>query len=415
MSKSPKLQMVLAVSVCALVPLVAQTAPAPTPLPEGPGKALVEQVCTQCHNVNQIRNSSGYTKEHWQELIGNMADLNGSPKQRDEIVNYLATNFPPNQKRAPKAAAGDLKISVQAWKVPKLGQRSRDPIETPDGMIWWAGQFGNVVGRLDPRTGQMREFELPMGARPHSIISDAQGNVWYMGNANGTIGRIDGKTFEIKVYPMPDPMAKDPHSAVFDQKGTLFFTLQNSQMVGRLIPASGEVKLVKVPTPDSNPYGIKVDAQGQLWVACAESNCILKMDPNTLAIREFKLPKPGTTIRRLDIASDGTIWYTNSALGFIGRMNPNTGETREWASPSGPTAHPYGLKVVNDVVWYNESGQRPDMLVRFDPKTEKFQSWPIASGNVYSGIVRNMGQTKNGDLLIHQSATNRIMRVSVAK
>jgi virginiamycin B lyase len=68
---------------------------------------------------------------------------------------------------------------------------------------------------------------------------------------------------------------------------------------------------------------------------------------------------------------------------------------------------------VNDVIWYNESGKRPDMLVRFDPKTEKFQSWPIKSGNIYAGIVRHMRATHDGDLLIHQSATNHIMRVSI--
>jgi virginiamycin B lyase len=405
--------MVLAVSVSALIPLAAQTAPAPQ-MPDGPGKQLVETVCTQCHNLNQIRNSSGYTKEHWAELISNMADLNGSPQQRDQIVNYLATNFPPNQKRAPKPVAGDLKINVQAWKVPTLGQRSRDPVMTPDGMIWWTGQYGNLVGRINPQTGEMKEIQLPAGTRPHSITPDAQGNVWYMGNANGTIGRIDGKSHEIKVYQMPDPMAKDPHTAEFDRNGTMFFSVQNAQMVGRLVPSTGEVKLVKVPAPDKNPYGVKIGPDGAAWYGCSESNCILRLDPATLELKEFNLPM-GSTVRRLAFTSDGTLWYGNSGLGTVGRMDIKTGATREIPSPSGPNSDPYGFEVINDVIWYNESGTRPDMLVRFDPKTEKFQSWPIASGNVYSGIVRHMRGTPNGDLLIHQSATNRIMRVSVAK
>src|SRR3546814_14114831 len=54
---------------------------------------------------------------------------------------------------------------------------------------------------------------------------------------------------------------------------------------------------------------------------------------------------------------------------------------------------------------------RPDMLVRFDPATESFQSWPIPSGGVYAGIVRHMRETRDGNLLIHQSSTNRIIRV----
>ena len=48
---------------------------------------------------------------------------------------------------------------------------------------------------------------------------------------------------------------------------------------------------------------------------------------------------------------------------------------------------PYAIAVVNDIIWYNESNQRPDALVRFDPKTEKFQSWAIPSG---VGIIRHM-------------------------
>jgi virginiamycin B lyase len=410
-----RLTTLLAVSVCALIPIVAQTAPAPTLPGEGKGKEMVQQICTACHGLNQIMNSSGYSKEHWAELISNMVDLSSSTQQREQIVSYLAQNFPPNTRRKPTEAKGDLKINIQQWKVPTLGQRSRDPVETADGMIWWNGQFGNVVGRLNPKTGEMKEIQLPTGAKPHSITPDAQGNIWYTGNANGTIGRIDPKTFEIKVFPMPDPMAKDPHTAEFAPDGTMIFSLQNSQMIGRLVPSTGQVTLIKLGNmPEKNPYGVKFDRAGMAWVACAESNCIIRVDPKTMEMREFKLPEGGK-VRRLAFTSDGMLWYGNDGLGTVGRLDTKTGQTKEWPSPSGKMAGPYGFEVVNDIIWYNESGMRPDMLVRFDPKTEKFQSWPIPSGNVYAGIVRHMRGTRNGDLLIHQSATNRIMRVSVTK
>jgi virginiamycin B lyase len=105
------------------------------------------------------------------------------------------------------------------------------------------------------------------------------------------------------------------------------------------------------------------------------------------------------------------VWFVNSSLGRIGRLNPATGEVKEWPSPSGPQSHPYAIEVVDDVIWYNESNQRPDALVRFDPKTEKFQSWPIPSGGVHAGIIRHMRPTREGNLLIHQSSTNRIILV----
>ncbi|MDH3208310.1 MAG: hypothetical protein OEO79_17040 [Gemmatimonadota bacterium] len=136
-----------------------------------------------------------------------------------------------------------------------------------------------------------------------------------------------------------------------------------------------------------------------------------------IAITEWTAPTLGQRVRdpadrRLDTDSDGSVWYGNSTMGRIGRLDPGTGEIREWPSPSGPDSHPYALAVVDDIIWYNESGMRPDALVRFDPATEEFQSWPIPSGY---GIVRNMWVTEDGNLLIHQSSSNRIGLVEIQR
>jgi virginiamycin B lyase len=393
--------------------MLALDAAAQNRLPEGAGQAAIDGVCTGCHQTNQITNSSGYTPEQWKELVGTMIDLSGSPETQDEILKYLAAHFPPSTRRAAKPVPGQMQIKLKEWQVPTLGQRARDPVEAPDGAIWWVGQFGNVIGRIDPATGEMKEWQLPAKALPHSVNIDAEGNPWYTGNGNGTIGRLDPKTGEFKVYQMPDAAARDPHTAEFDRNGIMWFTLQQSNMFGRLDPKTGEIKLVKSKTAGAKPYGVKIDADGNPWFACNGSNCLVKIDPVTMEQTEVKLPIPATTVRRLDIAEDGVIWYVNSSQGRLGRYDPKTGEIKEWPSPSGPKSHPYAIAVVDGIVWYNESGVRPDMLVRFDPKTETFQSWPIPSGGVHAGIIRHMRPTRDGDLLIHQSSTNRIILVPV--
>jgi len=382
-------------------------------LPGASGKQLVESVCTGCHGDNRITRSSGYTLEGWTELISTMIDLSGRPEEETAITSYLATHFPPNDRRAPELVPGDVQLTFKEWTVPTLGQRSRDPVQARDGSIWWAGQWGNLVGRIDPASGEMTEYPLPAGSMPHSVTLDSAGNVWYTGNKNATLGKLDPGTGKISVYKMPGPAARDPHTAVFDAQGILWFTLQHSNMVGRLDPATGEIKLVGMKTPGSRPYGIKIDHEGVPWVACNGSNCLVKVDPVTMALEEVALPIAETTVRRLDIADDGMIWYVNSSQGRLGRYDRNTGEIKEWPSPSGPKSHPYAIAVVDGIVWYNESGTRPDALVRFDPETQEFQSWPIPSGGVYAGIVRHMRPTREGDLLIHQSGTNRIILVSV--
>src|SRR5882672_3839018 len=95
----------IAAAAFALVPLAAEAqgqAKGPPPLPDGKGRQLVEGICSACHALQLISSSSGYTREHWKELIGNMIDLSGNPQLQTDVIEYLATSFPPNDRRKPK-------------------------------------------------------------------------------------------------------------------------------------------------------------------------------------------------------------------------------------------------------------------------------------------------------------------------
>ena len=121
----------IAAAAFALIPLATwaqdQAKGAP-PLPEGKGRQLVEGICSTCHALQLISTSSGYTREHWKELIGYMIDLSGSPAQQNEILDYLATTFPSNNRRTPKLVSGNFQVTFKEWVMPQLGQRTRDPI-----------------------------------------------------------------------------------------------------------------------------------------------------------------------------------------------------------------------------------------------------------------------------------------------
>ena len=123
--------------------------------------------------------------------------------------------------------------------MPQLGSRVRDPIQHEDGSIWYAGQYGNLVGRLDPATGQAKEWQLPAGSMPHTVQLDNKGRPWFSGNKNGTVGRLDPATGQSTVYKMPDPKS-DPHTLAFNKDGILFFSFQASNLIGRLNPETGE-------------------------------------------------------------------------------------------------------------------------------------------------------------------------------
>ena len=403
---SPRL--LIALLFCASLPAQAQRAL--DTLPDGPGKELVEAACVACHQTDIIFSSTGYTHDQWRHLMSRMIDLPDALAV--PIAQYLATTFPERYDRRPTLVPGDTNVTFLEWNVPTLGSRPRDPVMTPDGMIFWAGMFGNTIGRLNPETGEMTEWNLDPTTYPHSIINDVEGNIWYTGNHNGTVGKLDPDTGEITVYPMPDPEARDPHTPLFTRSGELWFTLQNSNMIGRLVPDTGDIRLTGTPTEDSRPYGIDEDSQGMIWIAYRGAPKIARVDPDSWEIVEFDTPNPDPDshngsyyVRRLAIDSNDMIWYVDSGRGYLGRLDPETGETQEWVTPNGPGSHPYAIEVVDDIVWINESEMRPDVLARFDPATEQFQSWAIPSG---VGIIRNMRATPDGNLVIHQSSTNTV-------
>jgi virginiamycin B lyase len=71
----------------------------------------------------------------------------------------------------------------------------------------------------------------------------------------------------------------------------------------------------------------------------------------------------------------------------------------------GPQSQPYAIAALNGAVWYVETGVQPNVLVRFDPATERFQTWTIPSGG---GVVRNMMPTRDGNLALACSGVNGV-------
>ena len=79
------------------------------------------------------------------------------------------------------------------------------------------------MGRLDPLTGEFREYPLPASARTHSIVPDDKGAIWYLGNSTDTVGKLNPLTGEIREY---ETGLADPHTDVFHPNGYFYFTAQ---------------------------------------------------------------------------------------------------------------------------------------------------------------------------------------------
>ncbi len=286
------------------------------------------------------------------------------------------------------APAADT-TQIREWQVPWESTRPRDPSVDTEGNVWFVGQTGHYVGRLNPTSGVFTRFDLESGAGPHNVIVGQDGQLWYSGNRSMHIGRLNPKTGAIQKFPMPDPGARDPHTLVQDASGTIWFTVQGGNYVGRFLPSTGDVHLIQLATPRARPYGIVLDPQGRPWFTEFGSNKLGLIDTEALTVREFTLPAPRARPRRIAATADGKIWYVDYTRGYLGKLDPSTGEVQEWPAPSGARSLPYAM-TSDDVgrLWFVETGVKPNRLVGFDPARQRFFSQTTIPGG--GGTVRHM-------------------------
>ncbi len=132
----------------------------------------MQTTCTRCHALNLIVNSWGNTRDGWERLFSSMVALPSD--QASAIAEYLAAHYP--VKPAPEAVllAGPASVSIREWMAQSLGSRPHDPLEAPDGSLWWTGQYANVLGRVDPKSGAIKEFPVKKpDSQPHGLVADA--------------------------------------------------------------------------------------------------------------------------------------------------------------------------------------------------------------------------------------------------
>jgi virginiamycin B lyase len=274
---------------------------------------------------------------------------------------------------------------ITEWQVPWPDSRPRDPYIGGPDLIWFVGQTGDYVASFTPSTAQFKRYPLPAGTGPHNVIADQRG-VWYAGNRTGHIGLLSAATGNISQFPLPGSGRRDVHTMAFTSGGDIWFSVQQGNQIGIMDSNSQTITLFDTATANARPYGLVV-FNDQPWVAYFGSNKLATFQQGKLT--EIVLPRQHTLPRRLTVTADGNVWYVDYAGGYLGRYNPQTTEVKEWRTPGAEKSMPYAMASdKNGMLWFVETGVRPNRLVGFSPATEQFTS-PVAieSGG---GSVRHM-------------------------
>ncbi len=90
-------------------------------LPEGPGRAAFQRICSSCHTVN-VATSQRLNRAGWQNVVADMVSrgAQGTQDEFDEIVSYLSANFGPGSPAPKNASAGEASVPAQTQQAPLL-------------------------------------------------------------------------------------------------------------------------------------------------------------------------------------------------------------------------------------------------------------------------------------------------------
>lgn len=337
--------------------------------------------------------------------------------------------------------AADVEVRIKEWKVPPQGHNPHAPLVAGNGMIWYTGNDSSTIVRFDPNTEQFKVYPTKTpNSKPHNAIEDKDGNIWYTSatpsptppggrdpNMRAHIGKFNPKTEEFTEYFINDPTVIRPHTPIFDLKGNLWFTCSGSNHIGKFDPKTEEFTMLPSPLGGDGstfapaylrnaniiPYGIEHDSKGTIWFTTYRGNSIYSIDPDTMVFTRYLLPHQEleTSAHRIAIAPDDRIYYGLWSRGYLGRYDPKIDKFDEWPSPGGAWSAPHGITAVGDIIWYNESGMRPNTIVRFDTKTEKFQSWKASKG---CGAMSYLVHDSKGIIWYSCGAGDTLGRVEVA-
>jgi virginiamycin B lyase len=317
------------------------------------------------------------------------------PKSPTELVGYAATVRP--------FSDAAMNIVYVEYEMPGPNRMPWSAHPANDG-TFWIPYYGraNKIGHLDPVSGKIEEFPVPnMGtAAIHSAVPAPDGSVWITEQGSNKLGRWDPKTKTITEYQ--DDWGK--HTIQVEADGTVWST----GGLTRFDLETGKfTHIADVPTA----YGIALDKNGNVWFAeLKRDGRIGEVDPKTLQTTKWIPPTATGTPRRIEVADDGVVWFAEFEAGKISAFDPRTEHFKEYKLP-GPRPTPYALAVGADpMIWYSSEWQ--DVLGRLDPSTGEVTEYPIPHAE---NSMRDFFMDDKGRLWFGSPANDRVGYFYLAK
>src|SRR5712691_49863 len=200
--------------------------------------------CVSCHNLDRIVRSHydaeqfidvfnrmigyypGSTPEHPQRLVGNARRTLGQGPGMKATAEYLASinlsreTWSYQLKTLPRLTGRATRVIITEYDLPRKLIQPHDVILDDDGMVWFTHFAEQFLGKMDPKTGKVSEYPLPVLKPGYPVgtldlETDKAGNIWVAMMYQGGVARFDKKTETFQAWAVPKEWQTDATQQAF--------------------------------------------------------------------------------------------------------------------------------------------------------------------------------------------------------
>jgi virginiamycin B lyase len=378
--------------------------------------------CTDCHSLQRIFKSQ-HTQDEFLQVFERMGGyypgatdlqpqrLVGAHRRpplpaavQEEVAAYLASvnlstspQWPFEPKTFPRPSGRATRVIVTEYDLPRKEIQPHDVVVDRDGIVWFSNFGEQFLSKLDPRTGEVTNFAIPIQKPgfPTGTLDlelDEEGNLWIGLMYQTGVAKFDRSTETFQIYPLPLDWQKDgtqqSHLSVAATKvdGKAWVKNSDGSQVMRLDLAHGDYEnLGTYRDPRNNRaigiYGIYADQQNNAYILEFPSGGIGKIDAKTTRLSFYPIPSANARARRGRVDSQNRLWFAEFGADAVGMFDPETEKITEWKLPL-PWEAPYdAVADKNGNVW--EVNETSDRVGRLDPRTGQITDYLLPRyGNI---------------------------------
>ena len=363
------------------------------------------QNCVGCHSLTPILTSK-YPARMWPAILGRMFQYHSAslfergevtvpvrhPHETvrpdadyEELGQFVSSinlssrpdgTWPFELQTLPRHKGRSTKVVLTEYEVPRRESQPHDVAVDSDGMVWYNDHGNQYIGRLNPRTGEIKEWLVP-GVALKDAAGKSSGRPVFDLRQENTAGPLWFDTVTVNRKTEQFTVGKGPLRA----DGMIWDTKSSPQADGdpkileviRTDPKTGETKRFPGPDRPMRFYGDEVDSQGNFYGASLQYGVVGVLNGKNGEWAFVPTPTPDSGPRRTALDSQDRFWYAEYYAGAIGMFDPKKWEAKEWKLH--PYSLPYGIGVdKNGEAW--TAGQGADELYRLNPATGQITTYP---------------------------------------